>query len=91
MAINVYIIDVKKAKKRKQKKILEKLNAKEVDGKFLVKQEDFDSNIEYLFKQQSEIKIGLADIENGRVDTRFAPSPMFSEKFDSMLRGISND
>ena len=53
-----------------------------------MKIENLDNSLEYLVKKKRLLKVGLADIEHQRVDMLYAPSSVFSEKFDEMMRKV---
>lgn len=90
MSVYVYVIDVKNLRSRLVSEITKKFNATISNTNLLVKLEDFDKQTEYIVKRQNILKVGLADISQGRLDMLYSPSMVFSEKFDEMIRKVSN-
>lgn len=92
MAVYVYIVDTKKLKIKEKKNIVKVLNATEYDKQLLlIKPIDFDNNTEIVFKYRDKLEVGLGDIQSGRLDIKLSPSPIFSEKFDLMMREVNDE
>lgn len=88
MPAYVYVIDTQNLKQKHIEQVKRKLDGTVLGDKILVKIEKLDNSLEYLVKKKRLFKVGLADIENHRVDILYAPSVIFSEKFDEMMRKV---
>lgn len=91
MAQYVMVVELNDLKTSIVKEATDKFQGTVSNGKLLVKIEDFNKQTDYILKRQNILKVGLADISNYRIDMVFSPSPIFSEKFDEMLRRISSE
>ena len=88
MAVYVYVIDTQNLKPKQIEQVKKKFGGTISGDKILVKIENLDNSLEYLVKKKRVLKVGLADIEHQRVDMLYAPSSVFSEKFDEMMRKV---
>lgn len=91
MAVYVYILDTKNIREKDKEKLVKIFNAVELEQNLLVKPDDFDKNTETIYKFRNSLEVGLGDIQNERLDIRRSPSPIFSEKFDSIIREVNDE
>lgn len=88
MTVYVYVIDTQNLKPKQIEQVKKKFDGTISGDKILVKIENLDNSLEYLVKKKRLLKVGLSDIEHQRVDMLYAPSSVFSEKFDEMMRKV---
>lgn len=91
MAITVFVIDTDDLSDKLSKEAKKVFKATTSGRYLLIKSEDFHNATDYWLKKKNSFKIGLADIGNKRIDFLYSPNPIFSEKFDEMLRAEAKE